>query len=106
MATQRISRSSLEVHVYLVLRDAAGHELTIATENVTTIRFHAYTIALQTVGHLCPVVFFDSHNIHGFANHGKTNQCQHYCNGEVARHDLIILEFTHPVSVYSGTFII
>ena len=87
----------LEVHVDLVFWKTAGHQLSVATQNITTSRFDAHTVALQTVGHLRPVILLGSHDVHGLADNGKTNQRQDYCDGEVAGHDFIALKLTHSV---------
>ena len=87
----------LEVHVDLVFGKTASHELTVAAEDVATCRLDADAVALQTVSHLCPIVLLGSHNEHGLADNGKTNQRQDYCDGEVAGHYFITLELTHSV---------
>ena len=98
-APQGVVGTSLEVHVYLIFRDAAGHQLPVAAENVTAGRLHTDAVALQTVGNLRPVGLLGSHDVEGLADHGKTNQCQNYCDGEVAGHHLVTLELAHSVSL-------
>ena len=98
--TSRILGTSLEIHIYLILWDTAGHQLTVATQNISTIRLYGDAITLQSRGHLSPIILFGSHDVHGFAHYGKTNQREYYCYDEVARHDFIAIELTHLVSLF------
>lgn len=69
---RRIVGSSLEVEVYLILRDAAGHELSVATQDIAATWLHVHAIAFQTGSHVSPVLFLGSHDIHGLANDSHT----------------------------------
>ena len=64
--------SCLEVEVDLILRDAAGHELSVATQDIAATRLHVHAVAFQTGSHVSPVLFLGSHDIHGLANDSHT----------------------------------
>ena len=72
-AEQRVflEAAGLEVHVNLILRYARSHELSVATENVATVRGDGVVDALLACGHLLPVVFLGRHGVEGLAHHGN-----------------------------------
>ena len=100
---RRVVSSCLEVEVYLILRNAAGHKLSVTTEDIAATRLHAHTVTLQTGSHISPILFLGSHDIHGLANNGNTYHCHDYRDGEVAGHHFIGSELAHiciPTLVY------
>ena len=92
---------SLEVHKDTVFGNGAGHQLTVATQNVAAIGFHQHAVTLQAIGHLRPILFLGGHDVEGLAYHGKTNHRQHQGDGHVTGHYFFVAELTH-----SGTSII
>ena len=98
--TDGIVSSSLEIDIDLIFRNTAGHQLSITAQDVAATRFYADAVTFQTICHLRPIGLFGSHDIHGLANYGKTNQCHDYCDGEVAGHYLIAFKLTHSVSLF------
>ena len=46
--TDGIVGSCLEIHIDLVFREAAGHQLTITTQDVSAIGLNTYTVTFQT----------------------------------------------------------
>ena len=46
--TDGIVGSCLEIHIDLVFREAAGHQLTITTQDVSAIGLNTYTVSFQT----------------------------------------------------------
>lgn len=87
--------TSLEVHEDFVLRYRACHQLSVTAEDVSAFRFHADTVAFQTVCHIRPVLFLRRHDIEGFANDGKSHYSQYYSDRHISWHYFIIVELTH-----------
>ena len=70
--------TSHKVHVYLVFGNTACHELSVATEDITSVGLHAYAVALQARCHLLPVILFGSHDIGSPAHHDEPYDGQYH----------------------------
>ena len=92
---RRVVGTGLEVDVYLVFGDAAGHQLSVAAEDVSTTGLHTHTVALQSRSHLLPILLLRRHDIEGLADDSKPYQCHHYRDGEIAGHHFIVPKPTH-----------
>ena len=87
--------AGLEVHEHLVFGYGAGHQLTVAAQDVAAVGFHGNGVVLQLLLDSIPVVLLDSHDVESLADDGNSDNRQRQHDGEVARHDLITVELTH-----------
>ena len=85
----------LEVDENPIFGNAAGHQLTIAAEDIASVGLHTDRVALQSVGHLRPVLFLGGHDIECLADNGKAYERHYDGDSHVARHYFIIVKFAH-----------
>ena len=90
---------SLKVHVNLILRYRACHELSVATQDIATIGLYLYRVALQAVCHLRPVLLLGGHDIEGLADNSYADYRQHQGYRHVAGHYFLIAKLAHFLSL-------
>ena len=96
-----LKSGSLIVHEYLVFRNRAGHELTIATEDIATIGLDDDAVSLQTVGNLRPILPFSRHDVEGPTYDDKAQHRQEQGNCHITWHDFICVKFAHTALLLS-----